>query len=248
MGTPEEIGAGRRLPLQPGVQPHHRHEPGGRRRAHPGHPALSRAGGGRRVLTSRGRATPPGAGARRRGSCRCRGRGRPRSRRAACRKPLLDVVDQRWRTGRRPAGCCPTPPGNRLSPVKTWVPASSGPAPDQRDAARRVPAQVDHLERLVADGHRVAVLDRAADRAPAGRRRRPGARRSRAPVASTTSGSARWWSQCPCVVTTVRTSASPISAQQRLGLGGGVDQQRLAGGRGAQQVGVVRHLAHGQLA
>jgi hypothetical protein len=33
-----------------------------------------------------------------------------------------------------------------------------------------------------------------------------------APVASTTSGSARWWSQCPCVVTTVRTSASPIIA------------------------------------
>ena len=53
MGTPAESREGGRVPGQPGVEPHHRHAPGRRRRADPGHPALTDVLG-RRAL---GRAT-----------------------------------------------------------------------------------------------------------------------------------------------------------------------------------------------
>ena len=150
-------------------------------------------------VTSRVRATRRGAGARRRGSCPCRGRGRPTS--SSGRAPNSRSSTSSIRLANRSASfwVLPTPPGNRLSPVKTCVPASSGPAPDQRDAARRVPAQVDDLERLPADGHRVAVLDGPLHRAPAGRRRRRGGRPSpprspRRPRAARGGGpSARAW-------------------------------------------------------
>ena len=161
MGTPEDSARAVVFLVQPGVQPHDRHAPRGRRRAHPGHPALSRAGGGRRVLTSRARATPRGAVARRRSSCPCRGRDRPTSRRAACRTAAPRRRRSGWRTGRRPAGCCPTPPGNRLSPVKTCVPASPGPRQTSAMLPGVCPRRWIDLEGLVADGHGVAVLDRA---------------------------------------------------------------------------------------
>ena len=45
MGTPEEMAARGGVPGQPGVQPHHRHQPRRRRRADPGHPAVASAHG-----------------------------------------------------------------------------------------------------------------------------------------------------------------------------------------------------------
>ena len=183
------------------------------------------------AVTSRARATRRGAGARRRASCPCRGRDRPRSRRAACRTAAPRRRRSGWRTA--PASCCvfPTPPGNRLSPVKRCTPASSGPRQTRAMLPGVCPRRWITSRVCAADGHRVAVLDGALH----GHRQIGGVVAAwatvAAPVASTISGSARWWSQCPCVVTTVRRSASPISRGSASRLGRGVDQQRLAARR-----------------
>ena len=53
MGTPQENGQCGRLPGQPGGQLHHRHQPGGGRRAHQGRPALIPRGTGRSAPCNR---------------------------------------------------------------------------------------------------------------------------------------------------------------------------------------------------
>ena len=189
-----------------------------------------------------------GAAARRRASCPCRGRGRPRSRRAA--SPNSRSSTSSIRLANRAASCCvlPTPPGNRLSPVKTWTPASSGP----RQTSAMLPGVCPRrwITSSVCPPTVTVSPCSTGPRAPApaGRRRRRRARRSSRRSPRRPRGSARWWSQCPCVVTTVRSVGVADQRAQRLRLGGRVDQQRLAARGVAQQVGVVRHLAHGELA
>ena len=148
---------------------------------------------------------------------------------------------------KRAASFCvlPTPPGNRLSPVKTCTPASRA-APHQGDAARGVPAQVHDLERLLADGHGVAVLDRPLhrDREVGGVGRVGHGLRA---------GRLDDLRQRPVVVPVpVRGDDGaqvgvPDQGPQLVGFRGRVDQQRLPGGGAPQQVGVVRHLADGEL-
>jgi peptidoglycan/LPS O-acetylase OafA/YrhL len=76
-------------------------------------------------------------------------------------EPLLDVVDQAG----EPRGVLlrvADPAGEQAvagEHVRAGIPA----APHQRDAPGGVPAQVDDVERLVADGDGVAVLDRPGD-------------------------------------------------------------------------------------
>ena len=224
---------------------------GGEDRAQADQPAGGQdapAGRGQPPVTSRARATRRGAGARRRASCPCRGPGRPTSRRAASPNSRSSTSSIRLANRAASFWVLPTPPGNRLSPVNTCTPASSGPAPDEGDAARRVPAQVDHLERLRRRRSRCRRARRCAATGTGRSAASAGCATVTAPVASTTSGSARWWSQWPCVVTTVRSVGVADQRAQRLRLGGRVDQQRLAGRGVAEQVGVVGHLADGELA
>jgi hypothetical protein len=111
-----------------------------------------------------------------------------------------------------------------------------------------VAAQVDHLERLRAD---VTV-------SPWPTVRCTGTGRSAASAAwATVTGAGRLGRRraargggpsAQCVVTTVRRSASPMSARSASGSAAGVDEQCLAARGVAQQVGVVRHLADGELA
>jgi hypothetical protein len=109
-----------------------------------------------------------------------------------------------------------------------------------------VPAQVDHLEGLRADADGLAVHDGPLDR-DGSSSASAGCATVTAPVASTTSGSARWWSQCPCVVTTVRTSASAMNARSASG-SAAASISSASPESGPQQVGVVGHLADRQLA
>ena len=161
-------------------------------------------------------------------------------------EPLLDVVDQAARSAAASFCVLPTPPGNRLSPVKTCV-LPSGARQTSAMLPGVCPRRCTTSSVGAPDGHGVAVLDRA---------RAPGTGRSSASAG------------CATVTAPVRSDdlgqravVVPVPVRgddgaqvgvadqlaQRLGLGGGVDQQRLAGRGVAQQVGVVGHVADREL-
>ena len=209
---------------------------------------LERAGAAGAV-TSRGRATPRGAGARHRSSSRRRGRGRTRCRRRGWRRPAR----RRRRRASRSSGpgflVLPTPPGKSESPVNRWV-SPSGSRPGQRHRARGVPAQVDDVELELADRHHVALLP-AARRAPRG-----SASASSAPGVRRGAGGAGDLLERPHVVPVlvggdeVVEPAGALAHEQQAAVRvvGGVDEQLLAGGRAGHQVDVVVHLADRHLA
>ena len=68
-----------------------------------------------------------------------------------------------------------------------------------------------------------------------------------APVDSTTGARACQWSGCRWVVTTRANPASPTSSSSVSGSAGRVDQRLLAGDRAPEKIGVVGHLADGDL-
>ena len=106
----------------------------------------------------------------------------------------------------------PTPPGNSESPVnRCGVPSGSSYSSAIEPGVW--PDEVDHLEPAVADLDDVAVPDAARRPAPAARRRPRCPATVSAPVAATTSGSARWWSQCWWVVTTRRSPSAPTTLE-----------------------------------
>ena len=170
-------------------------------------------------VTSRGRATRPGAGARRRGWSRCRGRGRTTSRRAARSNSLCSTSSIRRRS---PAGAGLADPAGEQAVAGEQVRGPVRVVVAQGDRARRVADQVDHRRACSAptrDG--VAVADAYVDRhrqcvgvGVAGHRGAPRWRRRRRAAPAT-------WSACRWVVTTVGQPGvadqleQPVSARRR---------------------------------
>ena len=175
--------------------------------------------GDREFATSPARATRPGAAARRRGSSRCRGRGRTRCRRGAGRRSWWTTSSMSWANASASPKVLPTPPGNSESPVKRcgWPPseqsrrraARSSRGCGRRGRSRRAcsrrpgPCRPGRTSRAI--GTPVCSVMASASGTPA---------TVAAPVASTTSARARWWSQCWWVVRTWVSPASPISGSR----------------------------------
>ena len=158
---------------------------------------------GRAALTSRGCATPRGAGARRPGWCRRRDPGWTTVSSAKRAKILLSrsSISEVKSSG---LPVLPGPPGNRLSPVNRWVlppaayarvidpgvwPTSPITSSDSEPSSTRSPSQTGTSPSTPVPS---AMASRSG-----------WPQTSRAPVAAATAGSACQWSPCRCVVTMV---------------------------------------------
>ena len=121
-------------------------------------PLARHAAARRAVATSRARATPAGAGARRRGWCRCRVPGRPRSRPAGAPKILVSTSSIRLANAFGSFRVLPDAPGEEAV-AGEHMRVAVRVVVDQGDRARRVPDQMARGQLDAPDPDRVAVLD-----------------------------------------------------------------------------------------
>ena len=193
------------------------------------------------VVTSPGRPTPGGAGARCRSWCRAPwpgstsvSAGRVKSRRSIDSMIVLEVAARR-------TCVLPGPPGKRVSPLNRigWPSSRKhmepGVWPGVVDGAQPQVADLDHRRRRGSRSRRPGASRR--------RRRRSRRRcRRRAPPAT-----AWMWSQWPWVVSTRAHAGRPAQLEQQLVLVGGVDEHGVAGALAAHDEHVVLERPDDQL-